>query len=157
MSSQMRTPKILAAGLATFLCTVFAHASEEGDFIKNARQLIFEGVRSGEGYFREDGKAMLFQSERDAANPFYQIYMLDLLSGDTRRVSPGKGKTTCAFFQPKSERLLFSSTHEDPQAEAKQKAELEFRASGKTRRYAWDYDPEYEIYSAKTGKRRNGR
>ncbi len=150
MSFPMRTPKILAAGFALFLCGAAGHAAEEADFLKNSRQLIFEGVRSGEGYFRPDGKALVFQSERDPANPFYQIYSLDLLSGDTKRVSPGIGKTTCAFFQPGSDRMLFSSTHEDPQAEAKQKAELEFRASGKTRRYAWDYDPAYEVYSAKT-------
>ncbi|RFC46042.1 MAG: hypothetical protein DVB28_000201 [Verrucomicrobia bacterium] len=144
----MRTPKILAAGVALLLSGVVVHAAEEAEFLKNSRQLIFEGIRSGEGYFRSDGKFLVFQSERDASNPFYQIYALDLLSGDTRRVSPGIGKTTCAFFQPGFERVLFSSTHEDPQAQAKQKTELEFRASGKTRRYAWDYDPEYEIYSA---------
>lgn len=146
----MRTPKILSLSLTAFFCGAFLNAAEETDFLKNTHQLIFEGVRSGEGYFRPDGKALLFQSERDAANPFYQIYLLDLESGDARRVSPGSGKTTCAFFQPKTQRMLFSSTHEDPQAEAKQKSELEFRASGKTRRYAWDYDPEYEIYTANT-------
>ena len=122
-------------------------AAQEQFFLKNARQLIFEGVRSGEGYFRPDGKALVFQSEREAGNPFYQIYSLDLGSGDTKRLSNGRGKTTCAFFQPDSSRLLFSSTHEDPEALQKQKAELDFRASGKTRRYSWDYDPSYEIYS----------
>ena len=122
-------------------------ASQEQLFLKNSRQLIYEGVRSGEGYFRPDGKALVFQSEREAGNPFYQIYSLDLNSGDTKRISNGTGKTTCAFFQPDSSRLLFSSTHEDPEALNKQKAELEFRASGKTRRYSWDYDPAYEIYS----------
>jgi Tol biopolymer transport system component len=122
-------------------------ASQEQLFFKNSRQLIYEGVRSGEGYFRPDGKALVFQSEREAGNPFYQIYSLDLSTGDTTRISNGIGKTTCAFFQPDSSRLLFSSTHEDPEALNKQKAELEFRASGKTRRYSWDYDPAYEIYS----------
>ena len=150
MTGFMRTPKILALSLTAFFCGPLLNAAEETDFLKNTHQLIFEGVRSGEGYFRPDGKALLFQSERDASNPFYQIYLLDLESGDARRVSPGSGKTTCAFFQPKTQRMLFSSTHEDPQAEAKQKSELEFRASGKTRRYAWDYDPEYEIYTANT-------
>ncbi len=121
----------------------------EGKFLRNTRQLTFEGARSGEGYFREDGKALIFQSEREAGNPFYQIYTLDFLSGDTRRVSLGTGKTTCAFFQHGTGRILYSSTHEDPMALQKQKEELEFRASGKTRRYSWDYDPAYELYSAK--------
>jgi hypothetical protein len=45
--------------------------------------ITFEGKRSGEGYFAPDGKALIFQSEREADNPFYQIYVLDLETGDT--------------------------------------------------------------------------
>ncbi len=144
----MRTPAILPVLMALVLSAKIPCGAEETDLLKNPRQLIFEGLRSGEGYFRPDGKALVFQSERDASNPFYQIYSLDLLSGDTRRISTGIGKTTCGFFQSNNGQILFSSTHEDPEALAKQKAELEFRASGKTRRYSWDYDPEYEIYAA---------
>ncbi len=125
-----------------------APSAEEARFIANARQLIFEGKRSGEGYFSPDGKKLIFQSERDAANPFYQIYVLDLETGDTSRVSPGTGKTTCAFFVPGQPWVIFASTHADPQAAAKQKAELEFRESGKTRRYSWDYDSHMGIYAA---------
>ncbi|MEY5025662.1 MAG: hypothetical protein RLZZ244_1190 [Verrucomicrobiota bacterium] len=144
----LRMSALAGLGLAWFLAGPTLRASEEARFLSQSRQLTLEGARSGEGYFRSDGKALLFQSERDPANPFYQIFWMDLATGDTRRVSPGQGKTTCAFFQNHSGRILFSSTHEDPQALAKQKAELEFRASGKTRRYSWDYDPEYEVYSA---------
>ncbi|MEO5719175.1 MAG: peptidase M28, partial [Chthoniobacterales bacterium] len=121
----------------------------ETRFLTNTRQLIFEGKRSGEGYFSPDGKQLIFQSEREAGNPFYQIYILDFETGDTTRVSPGTGKTTCAFFQPGTDRVIFASTHGDPDAVAKQKAELDFRASGKQRRYSWDYDEAFEIYSAK--------
>ena len=120
----------------------------EGRFVTRARQLMYEGKRSGEGYFSPDGKRMIFQSEREAGNPFYQIYALDMASGDVSRISTGKGKTTCGFFQGASGRVLFSSTHHDPRTEEVQKAELDFRASGKTRRYAWDYDPAFEIYVA---------
>ena len=62
------------------------------------RQLTFAGRRSGEGYFSGDGRRMIFQSEREPGNPFYQIYLLDLESGDTRRLSPGIGKTTCGWL-----------------------------------------------------------
>ena len=122
---------------------------QEERFITNTRQLIFEGRRSGEGYFSPDGSKLIFQSEREEGNPFYQIYVLDLNTGETTRVSPGTGKTTCGFFQPGTDRVLFASTHADSQAMEKQKAELEFRASGKLRRYSWDYDDAFEIYSAK--------
>jgi Tol biopolymer transport system component len=124
-------------------------ATQESGFITNTRQLIFEGRRSGEGYFLPDGSKLIFQSEREESNPFYQMYVLDLNSGETTRVSPGTGKTTCGFFQPGTDRVIFASTHADPQSQAKQKAELEFRASGKQRRYSWDYDDTFEIYSAK--------
>ncbi len=123
--------------------------AQEARFLTNTRQLIFEGRRSGEGYFSSDGHKLIFQSEREPGNPFYQIYTLDFQTGDTRRVSPGTGKTTCSFFQPGTNRVIFASTHGDPEAVGKQKAELDFRASGKTRRYSWDYDDNFDIYSAK--------
>ena len=142
--------------LATLLVIVSAisgfaadEPAQEARFITNARQLILEGKRSGEGYFSPDGNQLIFQSERESGNPFYQIYILDFETGDTTRVSPGKGKTTCSFFQPGTDRVIFASTHDDLEAEKKQKAELDFRASGKQRRYSWDYDEHFEIYSAK--------
>lgn len=113
------------------------------------RQLVFEGRRSGEGYFSRDGRRLVFQSEREESNPFYQIYTLDLESGVVERVSNGIGKTTCAWFHPREPKILFASTHEDPAAQDKMKAELELRASGKTRRYAWDYDETYDIYETR--------
>ena len=121
----------------------------ESQFITHTRQLIYEGKRSGEGYFAPDGKALIFQSEREADNPFYQIYILNLETGDSHRVSPGYGKTTCSFFRPGSEEVLFASTHLDPEARAKQKAELDFRARGQQRRYAWDYDEHMDIFTAR--------
>src|SRR4051794_31972453 len=136
--------------LALLAVTALADDSaNEARFLNNARQLIFEGKRSGEGYFHPDGNLLIFQSEREEANPFYQMYLLDLLSGETARVSPGTGKTTCGFFQAGTDRVLFASTHADPDAVAKQKIELDFRASGKQRRYSWDYDETFDIFSAK--------
>ena len=124
-----------------------AAKSTESRLLSNIRQLTFEGRRSGEGYYNADGSMMVFQSERQADNPFYQIYSLDFETGDIERISPGHGKTTCAWIHPDGNRVLFSSTQDDPEARAKQKAELEFRESGQTRRYSWDYDPSYELYS----------
>jgi Tol biopolymer transport system component len=121
---------------------------KEGQFIENPRQLILAGKRSGEGYFSKDGTKLVFQAERDATNPFFQIYSLDLTNGEVARVSPGIGKTTCSFFHPDGSKVLFASTHHDPQALEKQKAELEMRATGKERRYSWDYDETMDIFSA---------
>jgi len=120
----------------------------EANFLKNARQLTLEGKRSGEGYFSTDGKRLVFQSEREPGNPFYQIYLMDLETGDTTRVSPGTGKTTCAWVHPDGQTVLFASTHEDGAAREKQEGELKQRAEGKQRRYAWDYDETFEMFAA---------
>ena len=72
----------------------------------------------------------------------------------TRSASrPGIGKTTCAFFRPGTDEIEFASTHADPKSKQYQDEELAFRASGKERRYSWDYDPEMDIYAynEKTG------
>ncbi len=120
-------------------------AQSESRFLSGVRQLTYEGLRSGEGYFSRDGRSMVFQSEREASNPFYQIYWMDRETGDIERVSPGFGKTTCAWIHPDGDRVLFASTQQDPDAIAKQQSELAFRASGQTRRYAWDYDPQFDL------------
>lgn len=120
-------------------------------FISQARQLTFEGRRSGEGYFAPDGSRLVFQSEREPGNPFYQIYELSFTNGESRRLSPGSGKTTCSFYRPRSEEILFASTHHDPRTPALQQEELDLRASGGERRYAWDYDPQMELYTTNAG------
>jgi Tol biopolymer transport system component len=131
-------------------CSAFLQEAEnlENKFLKNTRQLIYEGNRSGEGYFSDDGRYLIFQSEREADNPFYQIYILDFETGDINRVSPGHGKTTCSYFQWNGARVMYSSSHLDPEARNKQKEELDIRASGKERRYAWDYETTMDIFTS---------
>ncbi len=131
--------------------------ADENAFLTGTRQLTFEGARAGEGYFSRDGRYMVFQSERERSNPFYQIYFMDRETGDVERVSPGYGKTTCAWIHPDGDRVLFASTQQDPEAISKQRSELEFRASGQTRRYAWDYDPQFDLieWNRTTGQYQN--
>ena len=132
--------------LSLCLAATAVLAQTEADFITNTRQLTFEGRRAGEGYFSADGTKMIFQSEREEGNPFYQIYLMDLETGDQERISPGMGKTTCAWIHPDGKRVLFASTHSDPNSKKLQQAEYDERKNAKVRKYSWDYDEHYEIW-----------
>lgn len=138
----------ITAGLAAGPSVIAGDESRsEADLLSGIRQLTFEGRRAGEGYYSQDGRWMVFQSEREEGNPFFQIYLLDFETGDTRRLSPGQGKTTCSWTYPDGKQVLFASTHDDPAAQQKQLEELQLRASGQERRYSWDYDEHFELYS----------
>ena len=118
----------------------------ESRFLSNTEQLINNAVRSGEGYFSPASKMMSFQGQWGTKNPFDQIRLLDMESGKETQISPGIGKTTCSFINPKTAEVMFASSHLDPDAVAKQDAELAFRASGKHRRYSWDYDETMDLF-----------
>jgi Tol biopolymer transport system component len=123
-------------------------SDNEDQLLSNTRQLIEGSLRSGEGYFSADGDRFIYQSEIVGDNPFYQIYVLNLADGSSQKVSPGIGLTTCSWIHPTLDRVMFSSTHEDPDARAKQAQEISIRNSGINRPYGWDYDRHYDIYQA---------
>ncbi|MCF6314657.1 MAG: M28 family peptidase [Verrucomicrobiales bacterium] len=167
MKPPIRLPRPLLFAAALSVSLSPSHSAEqkskadpeksEAVLISETRQLTFEGKRAGEGYFGADGKSMIFQSERVSDNPFFQIYTMDLETGDTQQVSPGHGKSTCAWLHPDGKKAIYASTQDDPDAREKQQAEIELRKSGKQKRYSWDYDPTYEIqeYDFSSKKYRN--
>jgi Tol biopolymer transport system component len=108
--------------------------------LANVRQLTFGG-ENAEAYFSQDGTRLIFQSTR----PPYQcdqIFVMDLDGGNITPVSTGQGRTTCAFFFPDGQRVVYASTHG---ADAGCLAEPD-RSKG----YVWPIYPEYDIYSANT-------
>ncbi len=116
--------------------------------ISHTKQITFEGAKAGEGYFSPDGKKMIFQSERFDGNPFYQMYLMDLLTGKTELLSTGKGKTTCGWIHPSMKKVMWSSTHLDPDATTKQKAEYENRKKPVQGKYSWSYDEYFDIFES---------
>src|SRR5436305_3316070 len=125
----------------------------EAVHLKNIRQLTRDFVRAGEGYFAPDMKQIIFQAEeKDTGNPFYQIFVMDLETGKYRRVSPGLGKTTCSYFRPDGKKIIFASSHLDPNAAKHYAPEYQQREDDKRkgvrRRYAWDFDSHMDIFEA---------
>lgn len=125
---------------------------KEAEFLRNIQQVTRDYVRAGEGYFSPDGTKIIFQAEEKGENPFYQIFVMELKSGAARRVSPGVGKTTCGYFHPTKERIIFASSHLDPDAKKWYADEFKLREeekqTKKRRRYVWDFDPHMEIFES---------
>ena len=121
---------------------------QKNSLITDSRQITFIGPRSGEGYFSADGKKMVFQSEREPGNPFYQMYVLDLKSGQTTRVSTGNGKTTCGWINPDMKKVMWSSTHLDKKTKDKVAAEYTERAKPVKGRYSWSFDDQFDIFQS---------
>jgi len=136
-------------GIAGTPAVLSAAGRGEDRFMANTRQLTFEGRRSGECYFSPDDRKLVFMSEREPGNPFFQIYMLDFETGDVTRISTGRGKTTCPFFQAGTGLIEFASTHLDSDFARKCREEYERRQQSRKRHGAWDYDEFYDIFVAR--------
>jgi TolB protein len=106
--------------------------------LRNVRQLTFDG-ENAEAYWSFDGTQLSFQRTGPQGG-CDQIYALDLATGDTTRISTGTGRTTCAYFFPAGDRILYASTHE---ADAACPARPDF-----SRGYVWPVYSSYDIYVA---------
>src|ERR1041384_2684314 len=96
----------------------------EAEHLKNIKQLTFDYVRAGEGYFSPDGTKIIFQAEeKDTGNPFSQISVRDLKTGKALRGGPANGRTTCGYFRPDGKKVIFASSHGDPDTKKHQEAE----------------------------------
>ncbi len=77
--------------------------------LSDVRQLT-SGGENAEAYWAFDGSQLIYQARKPGAE-CDQIYVLDPESGDTRMVSTGEGRTTCSYFYPSGNEILYSSTH----------------------------------------------
>lgn len=104
----------------------------------NVRQLTFEG-ENAEAYFSPDGTKLVYQ-RTPASGGCDQIYTLDLATGEQQLVSTGEGRTTCGYFYPGSDRILFSSTHHH--------SDMCPAPPDMSQGYVWAIYPSYDIYVA---------
>ena len=84
-----------------------APAAGESRF-KSITQITFGG-ENAEAYFSPDGQWITLQSTRDG-RACDQQYVMRADGTGLRRISDGRGKTTCGWFFPGSERVFYAST-----------------------------------------------
>ncbi len=107
--------------------------------LANIKQLTFEG-ENAEAYLSYDEKYLTLQAKHGEMK-CDQIFTMTIDGKDMKRISSGKGRTTCSYWLPDGEHILFSTTEafdpgclEDPD-----------RSKG----YVWKLFPEFDIYTIK--------
>ncbi|RMH19450.1 MAG: hypothetical protein D6701_05000 [Gemmatimonadetes bacterium] len=106
--------------------------------LANVRQLTFGG-ENAEAYFAFDGTKLIYQSTPRGAE-CDQIFVMNLDGSDKHMVSTGEGRTTCSYFYPDGETILYSSTHHYDRACP---ATPDF-----SRGYVWPIYPTFDIFVA---------
>ena len=117
--------------------------------LQNITQITFPSMgfeKAGEAYFSPDSKNIVFQAV-PSGQQHYQIYLLNLDEGIPRMVSTGRGSCTCAYFRPDARKIIFASSHGDPNLDK----EAVMSVPGYQRQgghYQWDFTPYMNIYEA---------
>jgi TolB protein len=72
---------------------------------------LTSGGENAEAYFSFDGTRLIFQSSRPGGTGCDQIYTMKTDGSELRRLSTGTGRTTCGYFYPKGDAVLYATTH----------------------------------------------
>jgi hypothetical protein len=102
-------------------------------------RMLTDGGENAEAYFSFDSDELVFQATRP---PFEcdQIFRMPALGGTPELVSLGIGRTTCAYFLPGDDRVIYSSTHLGG-ADCPPKPDY-------SQGYVWPLYPSYDIFVA---------
>lgn len=124
------------------------HFSDE-KHLANVKQLTYGGDNA-EAYFSFDDKQLVFQLTDPAQGiPCDQIFKAPIpFTSDeplkATRISNGKGRTTCSFFYPGNDKVIFASTHLSndscPPVPDREKI----------KKYVWPIYDSYEIFLSDT-------
>ncbi|MCF1420853.1 TolB family protein [Mangrovimonas futianensis] len=117
---------------------------EETHF-KSLKQITFGGDNA-EAYWSFDDKQLIFQSNnKNWGVNCDQMFLMN--AGDTFKdsippmISTGKGRTTCAYFLPDNQHIVYASTH----LGGEECPETPLRLNG---RYVWPIYDTYDIFVA---------
>lgn len=129
----------MTTGIADISAQQVQPAAMRERHLTNIKQLT-SGGENAEAYFSPDGSRLIFQSTREGV-PCDQIFTMKVDGSDVKRVSTGKGRTTCSYFYPDGQSIIYASTHLGS-------AECPPTPSF-SRGYVWPIYPSYDIFRAK--------
>lgn len=122
-------------------------SENEMKYLRNIKQLTFGG-NNAEAYWSFDDEMLVFQSDfsgwgAECDQIFYTNWKTDDLKNNIpQRLSTGLGRTTCSYFLPGNQSIVYASTHlggdDCPPVP-------ERRADGK---YVWPIYDSYDIFTA---------
>lgn len=78
--------------------------------LANIRQLTFGGDNA-EAYWSWDQSQLIYQMTGRLSVEADQIFTMEIDGNKERMVSTGMGRTTCAFFLPGDDEIVYASTH----------------------------------------------
>ena len=119
--------------------------SQSADFIFEGEnridnlRILTDGGENAEAYLSFEEQKLIYQATVGEMK-CDQIYTMNLDGSDKQLVSTGNGRTTCAYFLPGDERIIYSSTHLTNQ-ECPPPPD---RAKG----YVWQLYDSFDIFSA---------
>jgi Tol biopolymer transport system component len=103
-------------------------------------RMLTDGGENAEAYFSFGGDHLIFQSTR----PPYgcdQIFTLDIATAMVDLASTGTGRTTCGYYLPGDDWIVYASTHEGgPDCPL---------VPDHSRGYVWPIYPSYDIYRSR--------
>ena len=98
-----------ASEISTLAQPAPSGAMGEETHLTDLRQLTFGG-ENAEAYYSLDGQRLIFQTRREGV-PCDQIYTMNVDGSEMQRVSTGEGRTTCGYFFPDGQSIVYASTH----------------------------------------------
>ncbi len=102
-------------------------------------RMLTEGGENAEAYLSFDEKELIYQATFGELK-CDQIFTMNIDGSDKKLVSTGNGRTTCAYFLPGDEKIIYSSTH---------LADVDCPAPpDRAKGYVWQLYDSFNIFSA---------
>jgi Tol biopolymer transport system component len=120
------------------LASLLLAQEPRGKWLSNIHQLT-SGGQNAEAYWSPDGTRLIFQSTRGELK-CDQIFVMNADGSNQHIVSTGKGRTTCGYFLPDGEHILYASTHLAGDACPP--------PADRSKGYVWAVYPSYDIFEA---------